>query len=134
MATLMKKKLKALHSIHLNVFRYFIVAQKSIDQAKLQAVKETTKEATKMLTILKRQATKDLNDTCKAFRNLATISIFELESFQTSPRKSSIKTNVNVLNGSHLPSSQTSPIRAFSPIASPLSSSVLSSPPSPTRS
>jgi len=133
MATLMEEELKALHSIHLDVFRYSIVAQKSIDQAKLQAVKEATKEAAKVLTISKRQAAKDLNDTCKAFRNLATMGIFELESFQTSPRKSSIKTNVDVLNGPHLPPPQTSPIRASSPVASPLSSSVLSPPPSPTR-
>ncbi len=133
MATLMEEELKALHSIHLDVFRYSTVAQKSIDQAKLQAVKEATKEAAKVLTISKRQAAKDLNDTCKAFRNLATMGIFELESFQTSPRKSPIKTNVDVLNGPHLPPPQTSPIRASSPVASPLSSSVLSPPPSPTR-
>jgi hypothetical protein len=86
-----------------------------------------------VLTISKRQTAKDLNDTCKAFRNLAIISIFELKSFQTSFRKSPIKTNVDVLNGPHLPSSQTSPIRVFLPIASPLSSSVLSPFSSPTR-
>lgn len=83
----------------------------------------------KQIIMLRRQATKHQNDACKVFRNLANASIFDLQSFEItpkSPRKSLKKTTTNILNDPYLP-----PLTALSTdplISPPLLSS--SSPPS----
>jgi len=81
--------------------------------------KEVAKETAKRLTILRRQATKDKNDLCKAFRSLADAGIFELQSFRSSSKKSSRKspqkTTIHMLDASYLPSSTASCITSSSP-------------------
>lgn len=122
MQTLLQQELKMLGCIHLDILSYSTVRQKQVDQIDQatarqaeQAMKEAAKEAAK-------EATKYYNTTCRAFRSLDP-DIFILQSFQSSPRKSpqksSKKTVNNILDGPHLPPSQSSPARASSPILLP---------------
>jgi len=90
--------------------------------------KKMTKKIAKQLTILRRQATKNENDLYKVFRNMIDASIFELQSFRfsskKSSRKSSQKTTIYVLDASHLSPSIASCIDS---IISFISSSLLPS-------
>jgi len=107
-----------LDSIHLDIFKYFIVKQKQVDQINQatikqakQAKKQATKKTTKNLILLKRKttkkATKKFNTTCRAFRSL-DFNIFMLQSFRSSPKKSSQKSSRKIANyildASHLSS------------------------------
>jgi len=91
-------------------------------------IKKVTKTTTKQLTILKRQATKDEKDLCKALRSMTNASIFELQSFRSSSkkslRKSPQKPTIHILDAPHL-----SPLAAscIAPIISPISPSLLPS-------
>jgi len=73
MQDLIKKKLKSLQAIYLNIFKYFITTQKLINQTNLQATKKIAKKTTKIFIVVRRQATKNLVNTYKVFRNLANI-------------------------------------------------------------
>ncbi len=126
METLIKDEIKTLSNIHLDIFRYSTTSQLIIDRINQQAAKETkqatkdiAKETAKRLTILRRQATKNKNDLCKAFRSLVDASIFELQSFRSSPkkspRKSPQKTTIHVLDAPHLPPPTASCITSSSP-------------------
>jgi len=137
MQALLQEELKMLGSIHLDIFKYFIIKQKQVNQINQaivkqakQAKKQATKKTTKNLILLKRETTKKItkkfNTTCRAFRSLDS-NIFMLQSFRfslkKSSQKSSRKTTNYILDASYLPSSQLSPIRVFSSI---LLSSLLS--------
>jgi len=117
-----------LDSIHLDIFKYFIVKQKQIDQINQatikqakQAKKQATKKATKNLILSKRETTKKttkkFNTTYRVFRSLDS-NIFMLQSFRSSLKKSSQKSLRKIanyiLNASYLSSSQLSSIRVFS--------------------
>jgi len=108
MQALLQKELKMLGSIHLNIFKYFIVKQKQVNQnnqatikqAK-QAKKQATKKTTKNLTLSKRKTTKKttkkFNTTYRAFRSL-DFDIFMLQSFRPSLKKSSQKSSRKIVN------------------------------------
>jgi hypothetical protein len=141
----MKEELKALSSIHLDIFKYSIVSQAVIDRLNQQAAKEAeqaakliAKEAAKQLTISRREAKKDYDRTCKAFRNLLDVGIFELQSFRSSPkkspRKSPQKIDNQVLNTSYLPPPQLPSSHLPPPQLPPSQLPPPSPPPSPTRS
>jgi len=107
-----------LDSIHLDIFKYFIVKQKQVDQINQvaikqakQAKKQATKKTTKNLILSKRKttkkATKKYNTTCRAFRSLDS-NIFMLQNFRYSFKKSSQKSLRKIVNyildASHLSS------------------------------
>lgn len=100
MQDLIKKKLKSLQTIYLNIFKYFITTQKLINQTNLQTTKKIAKKTTKILIIVRKLTTKNLVDTYKVFRNLANIyehqnyQISSQKSFRKSSQKSSQKTNI----------------------------------------
>jgi len=142
MEALMEDEIKALSSIHLDIFRYSTASQLIIDRINQQAAKEAeqvakevAKETAKRLTILRRQATKDENDLCKAFRSLADAGISELQSFRSSPkkspRKSPQKTTIHVLDAPHLRPPTASCITSSSPSWMPSPPPPPSPPPSP---
>ncbi len=131
----MEEEIKTLSSIHLDIFRYSTTSQLIIDRINQQAAKkaeqvakEVAKTAAKRLTILKRQATKDENDLCKAFKSMANAGIFEVQSFRSSPlkspRKSPQKPTIHILDAPHLP--------PIIPSIPPSLLSLLSPPPSST--
>jgi len=86
MQDLIKKKLKSLQTIYLNIFKYFITTQKLIDQTNLQTTKKIVKKTTKILIIVRKLTTKNLVNTYKVFKNLA--NIYEHQNYQTSSQKS----------------------------------------------